>query len=105
MTTCEVGARRHTLRPLSDGGTTMYAANSREATEWASTMRRQKIVRPLSVYIVEDSERLAAMLARLLESEIGVRVVGRSAEAGVAGAEIAGLHPDLVLVDLSRHRL
>jgi DNA-binding NarL/FixJ family response regulator len=56
---------------------------------------------PLRLYLVEDSPIMLALLRDLLTSEAAVEVVGQSANAGVAAAEIGTLAPDVAIVDIA----
>ncbi len=53
------------------------------------------------VYVVEDSKLMLALLERVFHSELGVRVIGHSADADAAIHEILECRPDIVVVDLS----
>ena len=60
----------------------------------------RELLKPLQVYIVEDSP----IIRRLLESTIeaaGAALVGYSDEAASAIADLSVLRPDLILIDLS----
>lgn len=60
-----------------------------------------KTTRPTQIYIVEDSAAIRARLAEMLGRLRGVRVIGESAGASQAVADILSLRPDSVLLDLN----
>jgi DNA-binding NarL/FixJ family response regulator len=55
--------------------------------------------KPLQVYIVEDSAIIRRLIASTIEAA-GAELVGHSAEAAAAIAELAVLRPDLVVIDI-----
>jgi two-component system response regulator DevR len=54
----------------------------------------------LGVYVVEDSEILTKLLVSMLRTDLGVEVLGSSADAKDAIAQIRTLTPDVIIVDL-----
>ena len=58
-----------------------------------------EFAKPLQVYIVEDSAILRRVLASAVEAAGGV-LIGSSADAETAVAELSTLRPDLVLIDI-----
>ncbi len=58
-----------------------------------------EFAKPLQVYVVEDSAILRRVLASAIEAAGGV-LIGSSAEAEAAVAELSTLRPDLVLIDI-----
>jgi DNA-binding NarL/FixJ family response regulator len=58
----------------------------------------------LSLYVVEDSDLMLGLLKRVLQSELGVRVLGHSADADAAIEEILVMRPEVIVVDLSLRR-
>jgi CheY-like chemotaxis protein len=56
--------------------------------------------KPLQVYVVEDSAILRRVLASAIEAAGGV-LMGSSPDAESAIAELCGLRPDLVLIDIA----
>jgi CheY-like chemotaxis protein len=59
-----------------------------------------KAVRPLTVLIVEDSEIVGTLLARLVTEEPMMQHVGTVTTAQTAIAAIATLRPDVTVLDL-----
>ena len=57
--------------------------------------------RSLRVYLVEDSPIMVRLLRELLQDEAAIEVIGQSATAAVAEAEIVTLAPDVVVVDIA----
>jgi DNA-binding NarL/FixJ family response regulator len=57
--------------------------------------------KPFRLYLVEDSRIMVRLLRELLGGEPALEVVGQSAKAGVAEAEISALAPDAVIVDIA----
>ncbi len=51
------------------------------------------------VMLCDDSATARSILARLLESEAGIRVVHRAADGRAAVAAVAAVKPDVVLLD------
>ena len=60
----------------------------------------RQIIQPLRVYVVEDSPIIQRLLASKIEAA-GAKLLGQSAEAKTAIAELALLQPDLVVIDIS----
>ena len=58
-----------------------------------------EISKPLRVYIVEDSTIIRRLLASTIEAA-GADLVGSSADAQSAIADLAVLRPDLILIDI-----
>ena len=58
-------------------------------------------VRPLRVYLVEDSPILVRLLADLLSTDASIFVVGKAASARIAIKEIGALRPDVVVLDIA----
>jgi DNA-binding NarL/FixJ family response regulator len=59
-----------------------------------------EIPKPLQVYIVEDSTIIRRLLASTIEAA-GAELVGSSAGAQSAIADLSTLRPDLIVVDIS----
>lgn len=59
-----------------------------------------QVVEEVRVMLCDDSATARAILARLLESEPGIRVVHRAADGRAALAALAEARPDVVLLDL-----
>ncbi|TMH47757.1 MAG: response regulator, partial [Betaproteobacteria bacterium] len=59
-----------------------------------------EIPKPLQVYIVEDSTIIRRLLASTIEAA-GAELVGSSAGAESAIADLSVLRPDLIVVDIS----
>ncbi|HZI85020.1 MAG TPA: response regulator [Casimicrobiaceae bacterium] len=55
--------------------------------------------RPLQVYIVEDSTIIQRLLASTVEAS-GAVLIGQSADAQDAIADLTALRPDLILIDI-----
>lgn len=60
-------------------------------------MSKQKLV---SAYIIDDSQPAIEVLARMLESNYSVEVVGKATDAETAVREVIELEPDLIFVDV-----
>ena len=60
----------------------------------------QEIPKPLLVYVVEDSPIIRRLLASTIEAA-GGELVGHSANALAAIADLGVLQPDLILIDIS----
>ena len=58
-----------------------------------------KRVRPLQVYVVEDSEIILRLLDSAIEAS-GSELIGHAADAEQAIHDLQSLKPDLVLIDL-----
>ena len=56
--------------------------------------------KPLQVYVVEDSPIIRRLLASTIEAA-GAKLVGHSADASSAIADLSSLRPDLILIDVS----
>ena len=59
-----------------------------------------EIPKPLQVYIVEDSPIIQRLLAAAAMAA-GAKVIGCSADAETAIADVFALEPDLILIDIS----
>jgi DNA-binding NarL/FixJ family response regulator len=59
-----------------------------------------EIPKPLQVYVVEDSPIIRRLLASTIEAA-GAELVGHSASALAAIADLGVLLPDLILIDIS----
>ena len=60
---------------------------------------------PLTVLIADDNGLFVRALEGLLESEESIRVIARAENGKTAAHLVAGLRPDLVLMDLSMPHL
>jgi two-component system chemotaxis response regulator CheB len=60
----------------------------------------RQIIEPLRVYVVEDSPIIQRLLASKIEAA-DAKLLGQSADAKTAIAELAMLQPDLVVVDIA----
>jgi DNA-binding NarL/FixJ family response regulator len=60
----------------------------------------QEIPKPLQVYVVEDSRIIRRLLASTIEAA-GAQLIGHSANALTAIADLGALQPDLILIDIS----
>jgi DNA-binding NarL/FixJ family response regulator len=58
-----------------------------------------EISKPLQVYVVEDSPIVRRLLASTVEAA-GAQLIGQSASADGAVADLSVLNPDLILVDI-----
>ena len=58
-------------------------------------------VKPLRIYLVEDSPIIVALLRDLVAGEATLQIVGQSAHAGTAVKEIVALTPDVAIVDIA----
>ena len=58
-------------------------------------------IRPMNVFLVEDSAQVVQRLEEMLAAIDGVRTVGSAASADEAIREVLTLHPDAVLCDIS----
>ena len=56
--------------------------------------------KPLSIYVVEDSEILQQTLASAIAA-LGAELIGCSGSAQTAVADLSMLRPDLIVIDLS----
>jgi chemotaxis response regulator CheB len=62
---------------------------------------RNTSLKPLRVYLVEDSPILVRLLADLLSTDASIAVVGKAASARTAIEEIGILRPDVVVLDIA----
>lgn len=60
-------------------------------------MYKQKLV---SAFIIDDSQDAIDVLARMLEANYSVEVVGKATDAETAVNEVIGKEPDLIFVDV-----
>lgn len=60
----------------------------------------QPAAAPIRVLVVDDSAVFIEALRRFLEQEAGLEIVAQAFSAVEAIAEVARLHPDLVLTDV-----
>jgi CheY-like chemotaxis protein len=60
----------------------------------------QEIPKPLQVYVVEDSPIIRRLLGSTIEAT-GAELIGYSANALTAIADLGALQPDLILIDIS----
>jgi len=58
-------------------------------------------VKPLGVYLVEDSPILVRLLSDLLSTDATISVLGKAASARIAINEIRALSPDVVVLDIA----
>ena len=58
------------------------------------------ISKPLQVYLVEDSPIIRRLLASTIEAS-GAQLIGQSASADTAIADLSVLNPDLLVVDIA----
>jgi DNA-binding response OmpR family regulator len=58
-----------------------------------------EITKPLHVYVVEDSPILRRLLVSTIEAA-GAELIGTTGSAQAAIAELEGLQPDLILIDI-----
>jgi DNA-binding NarL/FixJ family response regulator len=58
-------------------------------------------IRPMNVFLVEDSAQVVRRLEEMLAAIEGVRTVGSAARADDAIRSVLTLHPDAVLCDVS----
>ena len=66
-----------------------------------AAMQVAAAIRPMNVFLVEDSAQLVQRLEEMLDAIAGVRTVGSAASADEAIREVLALHPDAVLCDIS----
>ena len=59
-----------------------------------------ELPKPLRVYVVEDSTIIRRLLTSTIEAA-GAELIGHSADAQSAIADLSGLRPDLILIDIS----
>jgi|SRR5205085_2256158 len=59
-----------------------------------------ELPKPLQVYVVEDSPIIRRLLTSTVEAA-GAELIGHSADASSAIADLSSLRPDLILIDLS----
>ena len=57
------------------------------------------MLKPLRIFLVEDSPGLLDELAQVLQEQTGIEVLGRTFSGEKAVTEIQESHPDLVLMD------
>ncbi len=57
--------------------------------------------KPLSVYLVEDSQMILERLNRLIGLEPGLAIVGTSGHASIARQEIDLHQPEVVIIDIA----
>ena len=60
-------------------------------------MYKQKLV---SAYIIDDSQDAIEVLARMLEKNFSVEVVGKATDAETAVNEVIDMQPDIIFVDV-----
>ncbi len=60
-------------------------------------MYKQKLV---SAYIIDDSQEAIEVLARMLEKNFSVEVVGKATDAETAVTEVIDKEPDIIFVDI-----
>ncbi len=60
-------------------------------------MNKQKLV---SAYIIDDNQEAIEVLARMLESNYSVEVIGKATDAETAVKEVIEKEPDLIFVDV-----
>jgi DNA-binding NarL/FixJ family response regulator len=65
-----------------------------------SGLAMKEIPKPLQVYVVEDSPIIRRLLGSTIEAA-GAELIGSSASAQTAVADLAVLQPDLILIDIS----
>jgi DNA-binding NarL/FixJ family response regulator len=58
-----------------------------------------ELPKPLQVYLVEDSPIIRRLLASTIEAA-GAELIGQSADASSAIAELSSLRPDLIVIDI-----
>ena len=59
-----------------------------------------ELSKPLQVYVVEDSPIIRRLLTSTIEAA-GAKLIGHSADASSAIADLSSLRPDLILIDVS----
>ena len=74
---------------------------ARAACRHTAAMQVAAQIRPMSVFLVEDSAQVVQRLEEMLAAIDGVRTVGSAASADEAIREVLTLHPDAVLCDIS----
>ncbi len=74
---------------------------ARAASRHTAAMPVATAIRPMNVYLVEDSAQVVQRLEEMLAAIDGVRTVGSAASADAAIREVLALHPDAVLCDVS----
>jgi len=65
-----------------------------------ASQRVRNPMRPIRVFIVDDSAQLAEMLGELLADPGRVEIVGSAGSVASAGPAIAEAQPDVVVIDL-----
>jgi DNA-binding NarL/FixJ family response regulator len=65
---------------------------------WTGSMRES--IKPLQVYVVEDSPIIRRLLTSGIEAA-GAELIGESADAPSAVADLAQLRPDLIVIDIA----
>lgn len=60
-------------------------------------MSNQKLV---SAYIIDDNLDAIEVLARMLENNYSVKVIGKATDAETAVREVIEMDPDLIFVDV-----
>jgi DNA-binding NarL/FixJ family response regulator len=74
---------------------------ARAACRHTAAMQVAAAIRPMHVFLVEDSAQVVQRLEELLGAIEGVRTVGSAARADDAIRSVLTLHPDAVLCDVS----
>ena len=74
---------------------------ARAASRHTGAMHFATAIRPMNVFLVEDSVQVVQRLEEMLAAIAGVRMVGSAASADEAIREVLTLHPDAVLCDVS----
>jgi len=74
---------------------------ARAASRHTRAMHVATAIRPMNVFLVEDSVQVVQRLEEMLAAIAGVRMVGSAASADEAIRDVLALHPDAVLCDIS----
>lgn len=74
---------------------------ARAARRHTATMQVAAAIRPMNVFLVEDSAQVVQRLEEMLGAIEGVRTVGSAGRADDAIRSVLTLHPDAVLCDVS----